>query len=72
MLISPKRFRLGGRNIHETEGESGRALTTSTSQEVKPNGSPVVSPTTGAASILLHRAHLKSDFLTNIFINSRR
>jgi len=61
----------GGSEIHETKGESGWALTTSASQGVKPSGSPVVTPTAGAASILPHRAHLKSDFLTNTFINSR-
>jgi len=63
---------LGGREIHETEGESGWALATSASQGVKPGGSPVVSPITSAASILPHRAHLKSDFLTDTFINGRR
>jgi len=63
MLITlGKDLDLGGSEIHGTGGESGRALATSASQEVKPDKSPVVSPTTGAASILPHCAHLKSDF----------
>src|SRR5712691_6284795 len=60
---------LVGSEIHEKENES-----TPASQEVKSNWCPVVSPTptTGAASILPHRAHLKSDFLSDTFINSNR
>jgi len=60
---------LVGSERHEKESESGRTLTTSARQEVKPSGSQVA---TGTASILPHRVHLKSDFLPDTSINSRR
>ena len=69
LIVLGKGLDLGGSEKRETGGESSRALTTSASQEVKPHGSPVVAPTTGAASILPHRAHLKIDFLTDNLIN---
>jgi hypothetical protein len=71
LSVFGKDLDLVGSEIHETEGESGRTLTTSASQEVEPNRSPVILPTTGAASILLHRAHLKSAFLTDTLIYTR-
>ena len=69
LIVLGKGLDLGGSEKRETGGESSRALTTSASQEVKPHGSPVVAPTTGAASILPRRAHLKIDFLTDNLIN---